>query len=255
MVLGIDKQDYLSIFAKLKLKPMKRIFIFIIAMIMSAASAFGQVLEYEGNTPVSEDKAFLTLCDNGIYIFGLRQDYLDIYAERIISNGIYEQNHNDTIVLNDQVNGYQMLVKKGENNDILVVRGWCFMKNMKLYYKENHSYNKTNYDSTYYTSDSMHSLENLTNERKIYRNQTVMRDFKPGAYEVAQDTDNKLIINADGTYQNYLTAGTWKREGNLIVFYDECLGEAFTAFIEDGYIVVKHRFYYSPNDKLQIFSE
>ena len=82
-------------------------------MIMSAASAFGQVLEYEEcNTPVSEDKAFLTLCDNGVYIFGFRQDYLDIYAERIISEGFYEQNHNDTIVLRDQVNGYQMLVKK-----------------------------------------------------------------------------------------------------------------------------------------------
>ena len=255
MVLGIDKQDYLPIFAKLKLQTMKRIFAFLIAMIISIASAYGQVLEYVDNTPVSEDKAFLTLCDNGIYIFGFRQDYLDIYAERIISKGIYKQNHNDTIVLNDQVNGYQMLVKKGENNDISVVRGWCFMKNMKLYYKENHSYNKTNYDSTYYTLDSMYSLENLIKERETYRHQTVLRDFKPGAYEVEQDTDNKLIIKADGTYQNYLIAGTWKREGNLIVFYDDCLGKAFTAFIEDGYIVVKHRFYYSQNDKLQIFSE
>ena len=234
---------------------MKRIFAFLITMIISAASAYGQVLEFEGNTPVSEDKAFLTLCNNGVYIFGLRQDHLDIYAERIISKGNYAQNHNDTIILNDQVNGYQMLVKKGENNDISVVRGWCFMKNMKLYYKENHSYNKTNYDSTYYTLDSMYSLENLIKERETYRHQTVLRDFKPGAYEVAQDTDNKLIINADGTYQNYLTAGTWKREGNLIVFYDDCLGESFTAFIEDGYIVVKHRFYYSQNNKLQIFSD
>lgn len=234
---------------------MKRIFAFLITMIISAASAYGQVLEYEGNTPVSEDKAFLTLCDNDVYIFGFRHDNLDIYAERIISKGIYEQNHNDTIVLNDQVNGYQMLVKKGENNDISVVRGWCFMINMKLYYKENHSYNKTNYDSTYYTLDSMYSLENLIKERETYRHQTVLRDFKPGAYEVAQDSDNKLIINTDGTYQNYLTAGTWKREGNLIVFYDDCLGESFTAFIEDGYIVVKHRFYYSKNDKLQIFSD
>ncbi len=234
---------------------MKRIFAFLITMIISAASAYGQVLEYEDNTPVSEDKAFLTLCDNDVYIFGFRHDNLDIYAERIISKGIYEQNHNDTIVLNDQVNGYQMLVKKGENNDISVVRGWCFMINMKLYYKENHSYNKTNYDSTYYTLDSMYSLENLIKERETYRHQTVLRDFKPWAYEVAQDSDNKLIINTDGTYQNYLTAGTWKREGNLIVFYDDCLGESFTAFIEDGYIVVKHRFYYSKNDKLQIFSD
>ncbi len=68
------------------------------------------------------------------------------------------------------------------------------MKNMKLYYKENHSYNKTNYDSTYYTLDSMYSLENLIKERETYRHQTILRDFKPGAYEVAQDTDNKLII-------------------------------------------------------------
>lgn len=234
---------------------MKRIFAFLITMIMSAASAFGQVLEYEEcNTPVSEDKAFLTLCDNGVYIFGFRLDWKDIYAERIISNGLYEH-HNDTIVLNDQVNGYQMIVKKGKNNDISVVKGWCFMKNLKLDYKESHSYNKTNYDSTYYTLDSMYSLENLIKERETYRHQTVLRDFKPGAYEVAQDSDNKLIINTDGTYQNYLTAGTWKREGNLIVFYDDCLGESFTAFIEDGYIVVKHRFYYSKNDKLQIFSD
>ncbi|MBO7073532.1 MAG: hypothetical protein J6W12_01285 [Bacteroidales bacterium] len=233
---------------------MKRIFVFIIAMLISVVSAFGQVNEYECNTSAPEEKAFLTLCDNGVYIFGFRLDWKDIYAERIISNGLYEH-HNDTIVLNDQVNGYQMLVKKGENNDILVVRGWCFMKNMKLYYKENHSYNKTNYDSTYYTSDSMHSLENLIKERETYRHQTVLRDFKPGAYEVAQDSDNKLIINTDGTYQNYLTAGTWKRKGNLITFYDNCLGEAFTAFIEDGFIVVKHRFYYYKNDKLQIFPE
>lgn len=233
---------------------MKGIFVFIIAMLISVVSAFGQVQEYECNAPAPEEKAFLTLCDNSVYIFGFRLDWKDIYAERIISNGLYEH-HNDTIVLNDQVNGYQMLVKKDENNDISVVRGWCFMINMKLYYKENHSYNKTNYDSTYYTLDSMYSLENLIKERETYRHQTVLRDFKPGAYEVAQDSDNKLIINTDGTYHNYLTAGTWKREGNLIVFYDDCLGESFTAFIEDGYIVVKHRFYYSKNDKLQIFSD
>lgn len=234
---------------------MKRIFVIIIAMMISSTSAFGQVYEYECNTPdPAEEKVFLTLCDNGVYIFGFRSDWKDIYAERIISNGLYEH-HNDTIVLNDQVNGYQMLVKKDKNNDISVVKGWCFMKDIKLDYKESHSYNKTNYDSTYYTLDSRYSLENLINERETYRNQTVLRDFKPGAYEVAQDSDNKLIINADGTYQNYLTAGTWKREGNLIVFYDDCLGESFTAFIEDGYIVVKHRFYYSKNDKLQIFSD
>lgn len=224
-------------------------------MMISSTSAFGQVYEYECNTPdPAEEKVFLTLCDNGVYIFGSRLDWKDIYAERIISNGLYEH-HNDTIVLNDQVNGYQMLVKKDKNNDISVVKGWCFMKNLKLDYKESHSYNKTNYDSTYYTLDSKHSLEDLMNEREMYRNQTTLRGFQPGAYEVAQDSDNKLIINTDGTYQNYLTAGTWKREGNLIVFYDDCLGESFTAFIEDGYIVVKHRFYYSKNDKLQIFSD
>jgi len=235
---------------------MKRIFVIIIAMMISSTSAFGQVYEYECNTPdPAEEKVFLTLCDNGVYIFGFRLDWKDIYAERIISNGLYEQNHNDTIVLNDQVNGYQMIVKKGKNNDISVVKGWCFMKNLKLDYKESHSYNKTNYDSTYYTLNSKYSLENLINERETYRHQTVLRSFKPGAYEVAKDSDNKLIINADSTYQNYQTEGTWKREGNLIVFYDDCLGEVFTAFIEDGYIVVKHRFYYSNNERLQIFSE
>ena len=95
----------------------------------------------------------------------------------------------------------------------------------------------------------------MINERETYRNQTVLRSFKPGVYETAQDSDNKLIINIDGTYQNYLTEGTWKRKGNLITFYDNCLGEVFTAFIEDGYIVVKHRFYYSDHERLQIFSE
>jgi len=235
---------------------MKRIFVFIIAMLISVASAFGQVYEYECNTPApEEEKAFLTLCNNGVYIFGFRLDWKDIYFERILSNGLYEQNNNDTIVLNDKVNGYQMLVKKDKNNDISVVKGWCFMENIKLNFKESHSYNKTNYDSTYYTLDSEHSLEDLMNEREMYRNQTTLRGFQPGAYEEAKDSDNKLIINADGTYQSYMTAGTWKRKGNLITFYDNCLGEAFTAFIEDGFIVVKHRFYYYKNDKLQIFPE
>lgn len=233
---------------------MKRIFVFIIAMLISVVSAFGQVQEYECNTSAPEEKVFLTLCDNGVYIFGFRLDWKDIYAERIISNGLYEY-HNDTIVLNDQVNGYQMIVKKDINNNISVVKGWCFMENLKLNFKESHSYNKTNYDSTYYTLDSEHSLEDLMNEREMYRNQTTLRGFQPGAYEEAKDSDNKLIINADSTYQSYMTAGTWKREGNLIVFYDDCLGGSFTAFIEDGYIVVKHRFYYSKNDKLQIFSD
>ena len=235
---------------------MKRIFVFIIAMMISSTSAFGQVNEYECNTPdPAEEKVFLTLCDNSVYIFGFRLDWKDIYSESIISTGFYEKNHNDTIALNDQVNGYQMLVKKDINNNISVVRGWCFMKDIKLDYKESHSYNKTNYNSTYYTLNSEYSLENLINERETYRNQTVLRSFKPGVYETAQDSDNKLIINIDGTYQNYLTEGTWKRKGNLITFYDNCLGEVFTAFIEDGYIVVKHRFYYSNNERLQIFSE
>ena len=233
---------------------MKKLNILIITMIISIISAFGQVQEYECNAPAPEEKAFLTLCDNDVYIFGFRLDLKDIYAERIISNGLYEH-HNDTIVLNDQVNGYQMLVKKDKNNDISVVKGWCFMKNLKLNFKESHSYNKTNYDSTYYTLGSEHSLEDLMNEREMYRNQTTLRGFQPGAYEETKDSDNKLIINIDGTYQNYLTEGTWKRKGNLITFYDNCLGEAFTAFIEDGFIVVKHRFYYYKNDKLQIFPE
>ena len=239
---------------------MKKFYVVILAMLISVASVFGQVNEYECNTPdPAEEKVFLTLCDNSVYIFGYRVDRKDIYSERIISTGFYKKNHNGTIVLNDQVNGYQMLVKKDINNNISVVRGYCFMKNIKLYYKGSHSYNKTNYDSTYYTLDyildSDYSLENLINERETYRNQTVLRSFKPGVYETAQDSDNKLIINANGTYQNYLTEGTWKREGNLITFYDNCLGEVFTAFIEDGYIVVKHRFYYSNNERLQIFSE
>ncbi len=235
---------------------MKRIFVFIIAMMISSTSAFGQVYEYECNTPdPAAEKVFLTLCDNSVYIFGFRLDWKDIYSESIISTGFYEKNHNDTIVFNDQVNGYQMLVKKDINNIISVVRGWCFMKDIKLDYKGSHSYNKTNYDSTYYTLDSRYSLENLINERENYRNQTVLRSFKPGVYETAQESDNKLIINIDGTYQDLLTEGIWRREGNLITFYDNCLGEVFTAFIEDGYIVVKHRFYYSNNERLQIFSE
>ena len=235
---------------------MKKISISIITLIMCVSTAFGQVNEYECNTPdPEEEKAFLTLCNNGVYIFGFRLNWKDIYTESIISTGFYEKNHNDTIVLNDQVNGYQMIVKKDINNNISVVKGWCFMKDIKLDYKESHSYTETNYDSTYYTLDSEHSLDDLMNEREMYRKQTTLRDFKSGAYKVAEDSDNKLIINADGTYRNYLTEGTWKREGNLITFYDNCLGEVFTAFIEDGYIVVKHRFYYSNNERLQIFSE
>ena len=40
---------------------MKRIFVFIIAMLISVASAFGQVYEYECNTPApEEEKAFLS---------------------------------------------------------------------------------------------------------------------------------------------------------------------------------------------------
>jgi len=235
---------------------MKKISISIITLIMCVSTAFGQVYEYECNTPApEEEKAFLTLCNNGVYIFGFRLDWKDIYSERIISKGGYEQNNNDTIVLNDKVNGYQMLVKKDKNNDISVVKGWCFMENLKLNFKESHSYNKTNYDSTYYTLDSEHSLEDLMNEREMYRKQTTLRGFQPGAYEEAKDNDNKLIINADGTYRNYLTEGTWKREGNLITFFDNCLGEAFTAFIEDGYIVVKHMFYYSKYERFQIYSE
>ena len=97
---------------------MKKLYVFIITMIISIISAFGQVQEYECNIPFSEKNAFLTLCDNNVYIFGIRLDYKDIYHESIISEGFYEQKRNNKIVLNDQVNGYQMIVKKGENNDI-----------------------------------------------------------------------------------------------------------------------------------------
>ena len=57
---------------------MKRIFVFIIAMLISVVSAFGQVNEYECNAPAPEEKVFLTLCDNGVYIFGFRLDWKDI---------------------------------------------------------------------------------------------------------------------------------------------------------------------------------
>lgn len=238
---------------------MKKLYVLIITMIISIISAFGQVQEYECNIPFSEKNAFLTLCDNNVYIFGIRLDYKDIYHESIISEGFYEQKRNNKIVLNDQVNGYQMIVKKGENNDLYMVKCIDFFRNYRLTFRKNHGYNEGNYDSTYYTLnytlDKEYSLEELMKEREMYRKQTTLRDFKPGVYSDSPEGFDDLIINENGTYLNLMTKGTWKREGNLITFYDECLGKAFTAFIEDGYIVVKHMFYYSKYERFQIYSE
>lgn len=220
-------------------------------------SAFGQVHEYLENTTNEYESMFLTLCDNNYYIFGFRVDYMDIFHEKIISDGFYKQNHNDTIVLNDQVNGYELVFIKDQNNDLHAIKGFCFMDNLKLIDK---GYSQGVYDSSYYVFDPNHSLDNLLNEREKYRNQTVLRDFQPGVYEIVHQSDNQLIINVNKTYSypskdKPLSEGTWKREGNLLIFSDKCLGEFFTAFIEDDYIIVKHLFYFSKNEKFQIFPE
>jgi len=236
---------------------MKKIHVFLLIIISSITSAFGQVHEYLGNTTIEYESLFLTLCNNNYYIFGFRVNYMDIFHEIILSDGFYKQNHNDTIVLNDQVNGYELIFIKDQNNDLHAIKGFCFMDNLKLIDK---GYSHGVYDSSYYVFDTNHSLEDLLKEQEKYRNQTVLHDFRPGVYEIARQSDNQLIINIDKTYSyqsknELLSEGIWKRDGNLLIFIDKCLGEFFTAFIENDYIMVKHIFYFSNNEKFQIFSE
>lgn len=228
--------------------------IFLIPLLFLTNYVLGQVHEYCNAIDMYES-VFLDLCDNNVYILGFRTDYKDIYSERIISNGYYIEKSKDTIILNDQINGYGMPIQKGPDYVSFTEKSWCFMNNITLSYKGNHGYNDGAYDSIYYTIDAYYSLDSLIQERELYRKHIVLNSFQPGIYEVSRLGDNRLIINMDGTYSYPpMSEGTWKREGNLLIFYDKCLGEAFTAFIEDGYIIPKHLFYYS-NFKFYLYQQ
>lgn len=236
---------------------MKRIYIIIILTLFSTDLAFGQVSDYVCNTSDESTLLYIDFCKNDFYMFGYRTDYKDIYHEIIISEGFYINKQNDTIVLKDQVNGFEMIFRKGKDGSLYCVKGLYYMDTLKLRY--NGLYNGV-YDSTYYTLQREHALDSLKKEREMYRTQTVLRDFKPGLYEIMHHGGDQLNINEDYTYtfpseSQPMTAGTWKREGNLLIFYDKCLGETFTAFIEDGYIIAKHLFYYSKFDKYRIIPE
>ncbi|MDO5342044.1 MAG: hypothetical protein Q4F69_06290 [Bacteroidia bacterium] len=235
---------------------MKIIYNILILTLLSTNLAIGQVMEYRCNTFDESTFLYIDFYENDFYIFGYRTDYKDMFFESIISEGIYINKQNDTIVLNDQVNGFDMIFRRDGNDSLYCVNGLCFMDTLRLVY---HGMCDEAYDGIYYTLKYEHPLDSLEIEREIYRSQTVLRDFKPGLYEIYHPGD-QLSINEDHTYTfpsaiHPMTAGTWKREGNLLTFFDKSLGEAFTAFIEDGYILARHLFYYSKFDKYRIIPE
>ena len=85
-------------------------------------------------------------------------------------------------------------------------------------------------------------FDSVRDQRERYRSQTELRDFRYGLYEIVHPSVFLLQVSEDTTYRYFVneivvSEGVWECQGNLVVFHDSCLGEAFSALVEDGYLV------------------
>ncbi|WP_373721035.1 hypothetical protein [Bacteroides heparinolyticus] len=207
----------------------------IIATLVVTTTVTAQSKVYRNSVGSPEQHLFVSLTlDSLNYALELCFDNDDLLISNMLSFGHHIDVSNDTMVLCDQMNGYKTVLKVQDDGNLFLEKGFSAITPIRLSYSHDSKGSPVKLDF---------DLCDVLLERKDYASQTDLRDFANGLYEVCHPgCSNALALYGDSLYSYSigddfkLSEGRWERNGNLLVFYDKCLGEAFTALIEDGYI-------------------
>lgn len=221
---------------------MKRFVILLFLMIVFVFPSLSQNHRYRG---VVENAPQIPDCKRSIQITFNERNYLmllideyydDIVVIPVLSVGDYLDS-GDTFVLYDKDNESEWVLRKNVDGSLSVEKGFCTIVSTRLVYDEG------GYDI--YKSIEVYLEDcHLKQAKEKYLSQTDLQDLQYGVYEYMHPSAIGIDLMENGRY-NYIlqdsifSKGNWERRGNLIEFYDDCLGKAFFALIEDGYIIPK----------------
>ena len=151
----------------------------------------------------------------------------------ILSSGQYHGLDDGSLVLYDKLNGFDMLLRAEGEKGFILEKGFSGIVPLRLTYHRDHAE---------FSSLPEMDFDSVRDQRERYRSQTELRDFRYGLYEIVHPSVFLLQVSEDTTYRYFVneivvSEGVWECQGNLVVFHDSCLGEAFSALVEDGYLV------------------
>lgn len=210
---------------------MKRLILFWLLIVLFIQPSLSQV--YEGVlNGVCSPKRVQVVFDETDYFMEMIADYGDVVTYKKLSFGNY-LNMEDSIILCDGMNGSEWILREVGCDSLLIERGFSAIASMPLVRCKD-----INDDLIKKFSDNC----DYNQSKAKYELQTDLKNLQFGLYEFVHPGAIGLYLFEDGKY-NYivddivLSEGRWNRQGNLVEFNDNCLGEAFFAFIEDGYII------------------
>ncbi len=213
---------------------MKRLVLIMMLIIQIQISVFAQSLIYRGSFGLPKQNSYIELVlGDSEYTLKMCIDFSDIYMSFLLSFGQRFNDEDGTQVLYDKLNGFDMLLRAEGEKGFLLEKGFSGIAPMRLTYYRDHAE---------FSSLPEMDFDSVRDQWERYRSQTELRDFRCGLYEIVHPGVFKLEVSEDTTYRYFVneivvSEGVWKRRGNLLVFHDSCLGEVFSALIEDGYLV------------------
>lgn len=191
--------------------------------------------------------------DDKEYKLRLRWRFHDVVDQILLSFGCYSEENNGVMKFYDQVNGFTLFMRQISDDEIIVDKGFGLICDLKLKYR---------WISEKSLSMLNINIEDVMRVRDEYRCQSDLHEFMPGLYETCHPSCSfQMYIYENNTYEYFdlnsiiLSKGTWKREGNLLTFYENDFGEVFTALIEKDGIISKRFFGDYSDEKYRIIPE
>lgn len=231
----------------------KFILIFLMLVINSLSYVFGQGVEYRSHNGFLKENYHISLIlFEKHYYFDLVYDNSDMCFIVPLSIGRYEKTKGCILTMHDDLNGFDMVMTCENENCIMVENCLCFADSLKLEYYQN--------TSTEYIAP-LRAVDEIKDDSELFHPQTVLYGCPPGKYEIIHPGFFMLDIHDDMTYEYCIdqeiivSEGVYERHGNLMLFFDNCLGEVFTAIIGDGYILGRYFLGSWRDDKYRIIPE
>lgn len=204
-------------------------FLFLIAAIVVAKPICAQnglfkAIDEETGTTFS-----LAMKDEKYLLFISCQMSDDIYGSRTISYGDYEISCRNIVVIDDK-NDYKMIFRKGKDDSLIIKRGLKCLEGRKFKRIDN-------WDDNLF--DVGESFQKIQKDKTFFKTQKTLYPVNIGYYS---GEGICLEFFDDGRYRYMIfdmmvSEGGYKREGNLLMLYDDGLKEPFYAIITHDGIV------------------
>ena len=213
---------------------MKRLVLIMMRIIQIQISVYAQSLIYRGSFGLPKQNSYIELVlGDTDYTLKMCIDFSDIYMSFLLSFGQRFNDKDGSLVLYDKLNGFDMLLRTEGEKGFILEKGFSSIVPLRLTYHRDHAE---------FSSLPEMDFDSVRDQRERYRSQTELRDFRYGLYEIVHPSVFLLQVSEDTTYRYFVneivvSEGVWECQGNLVVFHDSCLGEAFSALVEDGYLV------------------